>query len=168
MSATDFAALMKAEYKAQKQQQKSEDIIEFIRSNWPIFCAKRRDMDDAVEQLGVTLPYSVDSLCSLLAMPADVWFKRSPVADITKAVLNFKDSAFHKLFEQCRNASTNGEACLFIVAGTQSLVITNMQTSIPDNCMVCYYKTPDENENDIHIFKAKEANVRLATLFQND
>ena len=151
-----------AAYKQQKRQQKSDDIIDFISTNWRLFVPCRADMVAVTSQLGSQLPYSVDALCDALAIPTNVYFKRSPVSDIGGTLLNFEQSKLFDLFQKCKQASSNREACLFIVAGQKSICITNMQTHF-ETCKYDFWYR--DSDNEIHIFKAIEAQTRLPNLF---
>lgn len=164
----EMAAAMRASMKTQRAQQKSEDIIDFIRSNWRFFCRSKGEMEEYVHSMGSNgVPYGVDSLCDMLGIPTNVFFKRSPVKDIGGAILDFRKSKLFELFTNCSlNMNSNSHlACLFVVAGKKSIVITNMQTTVPDQGMVCY--TPSSSGYDIHIFKAEEAPLRLPNLFNH-
>lgn len=151
--------------KQQKKAQRSDDIITFITDNWKIFSPNNRGaMIEAYRSLGRDVTYSVDSLCDALGIPSNVYFKRSPVADIGGAILNFENSSLLKLFDTCVEKSERGEVCLFIVAGTKSICITNMQTHFEEAVLDIKFKRP---ESEIHIFKAKDASHRLRNLFNH-
>lgn len=154
---------LKEAVKQQRREQKSDDIIMFISSNWRIFSRQgKAGMNNAMEMLGRDVPYKVDSLCDLLGIPDNVYFKRSPVADIGGALLNFPGSSLLKLFEACVAQSANREACLFVVAGQKSICITNMQTRFEEAVYDFFYRHPDY---EIHVFKAADAVHRLKNLF---
>lgn len=162
-------ASIKANYRQQAKQQKSDDIIEFIKTNWKLFTARRSEMAAAVQSLGSPgIPYSVDGLCDVLGIPTNVYFKRSPVKDIGSAILGFQNNKLRDIFQKCLAVqdATEKEICLFIVAGLKSICITNMATSYGDCGMLCYL--PMGFENDIHIFKVADAPYRLPQLFQHD
>lgn len=173
---TDRTALMqamrdnlKANYRQQAKQQKSDDIIEFIKTNWKLFTASRGEMLTAVQSLGSNgIPYSVDGLCDALGIPDNVLFKRSPVKDIGAAILDFRKNKLWDIFQKCLEVRgvTQKEICLFVVAGKKSICITNMATSYGDLGMLCYL--PMGSENDIHIFKAADAPYRLPYLFKHE
>ena len=161
---------IKANYKQQAKQQKSDDIIEFIKSNWKLFTARRSDMVTAVQSLGSPgVPYSVDGLCDVLGIPSNVLFKRSPVKDVGNAILDFPKTKLFELFRKCIEVRdvTDQEICLFVVAGLKSIVITNMSTSYCCGGMLCYFPM-GSRENDIHIFKAADAPYRMPQLFKHD
>ena len=42
----DMAAAMRTSMKTQRAQQKSEDILDFIRSNWRFFCCSKGEMEE--------------------------------------------------------------------------------------------------------------------------
>ena len=160
---------IKRSYQQQAKQQKSDDIIEFIKSNWKLFTARRSDMVTAVQSLGSPgVPYSVDGLCDVLGIPSNVLFKRSPVKDVGNAILDFPKTKLFELFRKCIEVRdvTEQEICLFVVAGLKSIVITNMSTSYCGG-MMCYLPT-GSHESDIHIFKAADAPYRLPQLFKHD
>lgn len=158
---------MQANYRQQAKQQKSDDIIEFIKSNWKFFVSRRGEMTTAVQSLGTSgQPYSVDGLCDVLGVPTNVLFKRSPVKDIGAAMLDFPNSQLWKLFMKCSEA-VGSEICLFIVAGTKSICITDMQTRMEPGTMLIHFVPAIESVQDIHIFKAKEAPERLPNLFNH-
>ena len=151
-----------AAYKQAKREQKSNDIIDFIETNWKLFVSKRADMAAAREQIGTTLPATVDAFCDLLAIPNFVYFKRSPVADIGGALLDFGKSKLFELFTKCASSQPSHEAVLFIVAGKKSICITNMQTTFETT----NYDFRYWNENlEVHVFKATDAPLRLPNLF---
>ena len=172
---TDRTALMqamrdnlKANYRQQAKQQKSDDIIEFIKTNWKLFAASRGEMLTAVQSLGSNgIPYSVDGRCDVLGIPDNVLFKRSPVKDVGAAILDFKKNKLWDIFQKCLEVRdvTQKEICLFVVAGLKSIAITNMQTQYTGS-MLCYL--PMGGENDIHIFKAADAPYRLPYLFKHE
>jgi hypothetical protein len=63
---------------------------------------------------------------------------------------------------KCKDASRNKEACLILVAGRKSIVITNMQTSFD----LCQYDIWFKNgEDELHIFKIDDAPMRLPNIF---
>lgn len=149
-------------YKQVKREARSNDIIDFIESNWKLFSATRGAVSAAKAQLGQQTTYSVDAFCDLLGIPTFVYFKRSPVVDIGGALLDFGKSKLLELFKKCMTAQTNHEAVLFVVAGKKSLCITNMQT---------HFETTNydfrfwDDTTEIHVFKAADAQLRLPNLF---
>lgn len=163
---TDFMATMEEAYAKQKKQQKSDDIIGFIKAHWSFFCSRRTDMTNAVEMLGSQVAYTVDALCDQLGIPDNVFFKRSPVVDVSGAILNFERSKLMELFVQCCASSKNGEACLFVVSGKKSIIITNMQTSFYPGAFIMYFKSLGEMP-DIHVFGVEDAPKRLPNLFDH-
>ena len=158
-----FLAAVGQAYKQQKRIQKSDDILTWIEENWKLFCFKKAQMTAAVSQLGQKVPYTVDSLCDLLAIPNNVYFKRSPVADIGGTLLSFEGSKLFELFQKCQQVA--GECCLFVVAGKKSICITNMQTHF-ENCKYDFWYR--DGSTEIHIFKATEVNDRLPNLFNKE
>ena len=158
-------ASIKANYRQQAKQQKSDDIIEFIKTNWKLFTARRSEMSTAVQSLGSPgIPYSVDGLCDVLGIPPNVYFKRSPVKDVGAAILDFPNTKLYDIFEKCAEANPDEQVCLFVVAGQKSICITNMPIQYPPDDVICYLPARD----DIHIFKATEAMYRLPQLFEHD
>lgn len=149
-------------YRKQKGIQKSDDIINFISTNWKLFVPTRSDMVTITSQLGGQIAYTVDALCDALGVPENVYFKRTPVVDIGGTLLNFEKSKLLDLFRKCREVSENGEACLFVVAGQKSICITNMQTQT-ETCNYDFWYRDDKDE--IHVFRAAEAQNRLPNLF---
>lgn len=149
-------------YKQEKRLQKSNDIIQFIQANWKLFTRTRSEMSGAVSQLGNQLPYTVDALCDTLGVPNNVFFKRSPVKDVADAIINFPTSPLLELFMKCKAASRNGEACLVLVAGRKSIVITNMQTNFDVAQYDIWFRNGDD---ELHIFKIADANFRLPNIF---
>lgn len=157
-----FMADMKAAYQQEKRQQKSNDIIQFIVDHWKLFARSRSEMSAVTRQLGNQLPYTVDALCDALGLPTYLFFKRSPVKDVAGAILSVPGSSLLELFLKCKAVTSNGEACLVLVAGAKSIVITNMQTNF-DNCQYdIWYRC---NDDEIHIFHIKDAALRLPKLF---
>lgn len=156
---------IKRGYQQQAKQQKSDDIIEFIKTNWKLFTARRSEMTAAVQSLGSPgTPYSVDGLCDVLGIPPNVYFKRSPVKDVGAAILDFPNTKLYEIFEKCAEANPDEQVCLFVVAGKKSICITNMPIQYPPDDVICYLPARD----DIHIFKASEAFYRLPQLFEHD
>ena len=149
-----------AAYKEEKRKQRSNDIIDFIAANWRFFTPTRSAMNAIVSQLGQQVPYTVDAFCDQLGIPSNVYFKRSPVADIGATLLDFEGSKLFELFQGCLKA--HREACLFVVAGKKSVVITNMQLHFET---VRYDFRYWDGDNEIHVFKASEAAERLPNLF---
>lgn len=163
----DPAAVMAAFKKVmagEKRARKSDEIIDFITDNWQLFTATKKQMREAKSQLGTSTDYSVDALCDLLGIPNNVFFKRSPVVDVSGALLDFANSKLMKLFIDCC-AKSRGVACLVLVAGTKSVCITNMQTAYPAGSMVMYYKPLDQDAPDIQIFGMNDAPNRLPRIF---
>lgn len=157
---TAFIKGIKSQYAVQAKQKKSDDIIQFIEANWKMFVPIRRMMTDTIMRLGRDVSYSVDSLCDLLGIPNNVYFKRTPVADIGGAILDFETSKLLELFNECRKH--HDEVCLVVVAGKKSICITNMQTAFD----LCKYDIKYKAEDvEIHIFKAKDMPIRLPKLF---
>jgi hypothetical protein len=154
-------------YAQQKKLVKSDDIIDFIKTNWRFFCSNRNEMKNALDMLGVQVPYTVDALCDQLGIPSNVFFKRSPVKDVSGALLKFGDSKYMELFLKCCQNSDNGEACVFVVAGKHSIVITNMQTSFNPGELIMYYKSAGDHA-DIHIFPYADAPSRMPNLFYHN
>ena len=176
---TDRTALMqamrdnlKANYRQQAKQQKSDDIIEFIKANWKLFTASRGEMLTAVQSLGSSgsFPYSVDGLCDTLGIPSNVYFKRSPVKDVGNAILDFPKTKLYEIFQKCKQAQEDNEynackyICLFVVAGKKSICITDFPIEYPSDDIICYLPATD----DIHIFKAADAMYRLPHLFKHE
>ena len=162
-----FRAGLQNGYKQQRGMQKTDDIIEFIKSNWKFFSSTKAEVQKAAEAMGANgIEYSVDSLCDQLGVPENVFFKRSPVKDIGKAILNFRKSKLFELFLNCCKEKFGNEACVFVVAGKSSIVITNMQTRMENADLLCYIRSAG-TVNDIHIFRADEAPTRLPTLFNH-
>ena len=157
-----FMSDMRAAYQQERRQQKSNDIIQFITEHWKLFARSRSEMSAVTSQLGNQLPHTVDALCDALGLPTNVFFKRSPVKDVAAAILNFPSSQLLELFQKCKAVVKNGEACLVLVAGQKSIVITNMQTSF-DNCKYDIWYRCDDDE--IHIFHIRDAAMRLPNLF---
>lgn len=157
-----FLGDLGAAYKEEKRKQRSDDIVEFIRANWRFFAPTRAAMSAAYSQLGQQVPYTVDALCDQLGIAANVYFKRSPVADIGGTLLDFEGSKLFELFQKCISAQKGREACLFVVAGKKSICITNMQLHFET---VKYDFRYWDGDNEIHIFKASEAAERLPNLF---
>lgn len=162
-------ARIKRSYQQQAKQQKSDDIIEFIKTNWKLFTARRSEMAAAVQSLGSPgIPYSVDGLCDVLGIPTNVYFKRSPVKDIGAAILNFKSSKLMELFLKCTEAQNGNDVCMFVVAGKSSICVTDMQTNMEGGMMLIHLRPPIEFIQDIHIFTVADAPYRLPHLFQHD
>ena len=150
-------------YKQQRGLQKTDDIIDFIKTHWKLFCRSRNEMMAAANAMGTNgIKYGVDSLCDQLAVPGNIFFKRSPVKDIGKAILNFRKSKLFEMFLGCCRPEFGNEACVFVVAGQSSIVITNMQTHLDNADLLCYIRS-NGTANDIHIFRADEAPLRLPT-----
>lgn len=158
-----FFSDIQAGLKQQRAARKSDDIIEFIESHWRFFVSRRREMKEALAQLGTPqFPYTVDSLCDLLGIPDNVYFKRLKCADVGAEVLSFGTSKLLKTFEDCL-AMGHREVLLFAVAGKKSICVTNMQTSFAEGQFICYIKR-GENDRDIHLFLADQAQERLPSL----
>jgi hypothetical protein len=152
--------------KRQSRNRKSDDIIEFIKKYWRLFCSSRYDMRNAVEQLGTTVPYSVDALCDLLGVPTNVLFKKVKVIDTSAALLDFEKSELFNQFVNLCQSFKSGEVCLFAVAGQRSLIITNMQTDYVEGRMHLLFKSMG-NLPDIHVFRPEDAPLRIPTLFDH-
>lgn len=153
-------------YKEQKRLVKSDEIITFIKENWRLFCSTRSAMKNALDMLGTQVEYTVDALCDQLGIPPNVFFKRSPVKDVTWAILDFENSPFMQMFIKCCNQSQNGEACLFVVAGLKSIIITNMQTHFNPGSMIMYFKSMGDMP-DIHVFSVRDAANRMPNMFDH-
>ena len=156
-----FMSDLGAAYKEQKRKERSNDIIEFIRANWRFFAPSRAAMNAAYSQLGQNgIPFTVDGLCNQLGIPTNIYFKRSPVADIGGTLLDFEASKLFELFKSC--LKHHREACMFVVAGKKSVCITNMQQHFET---VRYDFRYWDGDLEVHVFKATEAAERLPNLF---
>ena len=144
-----------------KKQQKTDDIIHFIRDNWRLWTDDRGEMQLAVSQLYRDNDVTVEHLAMLLGIPDGVYFKRVKQVDIARAVLDFPGSGLFDVFMKCIDMRKSAEACLFAVAGKQALVITNMQTDYIPGKMHHFFKSM-RNAKDIHLFMATEAAERMS------
>ena len=143
------------------KQQKTDDIIAFIKHNWKLWSDDRNEVNMAVNQLYRDDDISVEHLSVLLGIPDGVFFKRVKREDITKAWLDFPKSFLFDTFLQCVDMRKSAEACLFAVCGKNALVITNMQTSRVPGKMHLFFSSM-RNAKDIHLFMADEAPERMA------
>ena len=159
-----FMSAIATAMRRQKREQKSDDIIEFLKAHWDWFFYRRSSMLQLMDGMGNQFPATVDAFCDQLGIPENVWFKRTPINDIKQLYLTFETSRAKKLFIDCVNKSRNHEACLFLVTGKSSMCITNMQTTFPPGRLICYQKSTGDLP-DIHIFKANEVPLRLPNLF---
>ena len=167
MADLDIEAFMGAIAKSmrnQRREQKSDDIIEFLKTHWQWFFASKHEMTELVDNMGRQFPATVDAFCDQLGVPDNVWFKRAPAVDIRQLYVKFDKSRAKRLFVDCVEKSSNKEACLFLVAGQSSMCITNMQTHFEPGYMVCYFKSFGDLP-DIQLFKADEVPIRLPNLF---
>ena len=160
-----FMDALSSAMRRQKREQKSDDIIEFLKAHWNWFFHRRRDMLQLLDGMGSQFPATVDAVCDQLGVPENVWFKRTPINEIKQLYLNFETSKARKLFINCVEKSRNHEACLFLVTGQSSMCITNMQTTFPPGRLICYHKSTGALP-DIHLFKANELPIRLPNLFK--
>ena len=157
-----FNALSKSMGK-QKRQQRSDDIIDFITDHWYLFASSRAVVRDIKNRMGRDFPYTVDSLCDQLSIPANIFFKRCTAMELRGLFINFMTSKLRTVFIQCAKQSPDGEVCLFLVAGKSSLCVTNMQTSFEPGMMITYYKSTGELP-DIHMFRVEDLPRRLPRL----
>jgi hypothetical protein len=163
-SVSAVMSAFKKELASVKRAKRSDEIINFISDNWRLFTATKAQMREAKSQLGTSTEYTVDAFCDLLGIPDTVLFKRSPVADVAGALLDFPKSKLMQLFiDSCVQRRT--AICLILVAGQKSVCITNMQTEYPVGSMVMYYKATDNSTADIQIFSIDDAAKRLPRLF---
>ena len=148
----------------QRKEQKSDDIIKYIRTNWKLFCSRRSEMEQHMRGLGTIYPYSVDALCDQLGLPDNVFFKKYKVTDTSIALLRFPKSKIFDDFQACCVQVPSAEALLFAVAGNSTIIVTNMQTSYFEGQMHLFFKSLGALP-DIHIFAPENAPERIPTLF---
>jgi len=144
-----------------RKQQKTDDIIRFIRSSWRLWTDDRNDLEMAVSQLHRDNDVSVEHLAMLLGIPDGVYFKRVKQTDVARALLDFPKSDLFEIFLKCVDMRKSAEACLFAVTGKEALVITNMQTDYVPGKMHHFFKSM-RNAKDIHLFMSAEAPERLS------
>lgn len=149
-----------------RQEQKSNEIIKFIRKNWKLFCADRGLMENSIREMGIEGTYSVDSLCDLVGVPDNVFFKKFKVVDNSVALLRFPKSKLFDAFQKCCQMVPSAECLMFAVAGDNTLIVTNMQTSYVEGKMHLFFKSLGVLP-DIHIFSPADAKERIPQIFDH-
>lgn len=144
-----------------KKQQKTDDIIRFIRATWKLWTDNRSDLELAISQLYRDEDVSVEHLATLIGIPEGVFFKRVKQTDVARAILDFPKSDLFDVFLKCVDMRKSAEACLFAVTGKEALVITNMQTDYVPGKMHHFFKSM-RNAKDIHLFMSAEAPERMS------
>ena len=165
--------VFRQEVKQARKQQKSDDIITFMRKNWKLFCSSKQYMDMCVEELVNRHELSVTALADSLGLPKYVMFKKVKVIDTAKTLLHFKTSSLYKLFCDTRDKMTNSGRgmflCLFVVAGDHTMVITNLTCRRVPGLVHMFVADPDNDEYvDINIMPSEDLPLRLPTLFNHE
>ena len=158
----DVLDMFKQGLKEARRQQKSDEIVTFIRAHWKFFCQSRASMDTLCEELEQHQDLSPTALADALGLPSCLVFKRVKVVDTAKTILHPLKSALFKLFLE--QVEKRGKVCLLAVAGEHSFVITNLKTErVPG---LVHISVPDvEGVGDVSIFLADDAPYRLPSVF---
>ena len=158
-----FANDVKESIKARK----SEDILDFIRKNWKLFCTTRQQMDIIAEELSQRGELTVTNLCDALCLPDYVVFKKAKIVDTAGLVMRPKTSALYKLFKKTlEQRAPSRLLCLIVVAGEHTVAISNLRASKAAPGKVNMSITAEEDgEDDIHIIPYTDLQDRYPTLF---
>ena len=161
-----FANDVKESIKARK----SEDILEFIRKNWRLFCATRQQMDMICEELVQRGELTVSALCDALCLPDHVVFKKAKVVDTAGLVMRPRTSALFKLYKRTlEQRAPSRLLCLIVVAGEHTVAISNLRASKAAPGKVNMFITAeDEDMDDIHIIPYTDLAERYPTLFTHE
>lgn len=146
-----------------EKERKSDDIVQFMRTNWKLFCSSRRRMEDACEDLYQRDDLNPTALAEALRLPECVLFKKVKVVDTAKTLLRLKSSDLYKTFTGLQRVKDGQDTCLLVVAGGHTLVMTNMATSLPPGYVDVRIK--DENDRFVSVFPAEDAQARLPLVF---
>ena len=163
-----FLEAFKQGLKEAKKQRKTDDILEFMKKNWKLFCSSKAEMDSLVDEMYQQGGGSVDRLADMLGLPETVLFKKVKLVDTADMLLNLMKSPMYKLFLGQREKSPHlaHGLCIFFVAGDHTLVMTDMSTErVPG---LVHISIPDEDlGGSLEVFKASEAPLRLPRLFNH-
>jgi hypothetical protein len=145
------------------KERKSDDIVQFIRTNWKLFCSSRRRMEDVCEDLSQRDDLNPTALADALGLPDCILFKKVKVVDTAKTLLRLKSSELYKTFTGLQRVKDGQETCLLVVAGGHTLVMTNMSTKLPPGYVDV--RINDENDRCVSVFPAEDAPARLPLVF---
>lgn len=149
--------------KQAKREQKSDDIVQYMRDHWKLFCSSRKEMESICEELGQRGDLSPTALADALGLPDCILFKKVKVVDTAKTLLRLKTSDLYKTFTGLKRVQDGQDTCLLVVAGGHTLVMTNMRPELPPGLVDIRIK--DEEGRAISVFPADDAPQRLPRVF---
>ena len=158
-----LAEQFKAGLRQAKKEQKSDDIVQFMRDNWKLFCSSRKRMDNICEELEQQGQLNPTALSAALDLDERILFKRVKIVDTADAMLNLPKSDLYKTFIGLDRVKNHKEACLIAVAGKFSSVLTDMATVLPEGTVELRMKESDGRY--ITLFRVGDAARRMPALF---
>lgn len=168
--ADDLAARMRQELRQANAARKSDDIVQFIRDRWSLFCSSRRMMDNICEELDQQNDLTPTALCAALSVDPAVVFRKSKLAESAEAVLDYPKSAVCKAFEKAvEKRCANGveqDLCMLVVAGARTIVVTNVEPKPVEGAWHMTYV--NASGRDVYVFKAEHLEARLPAIFSKD
>lgn len=168
-SSDGFLAAFKKGLNEARRQRKTDDILEFIRNNWRLFCSSKARMDSLFEEMHQQGGCSVDVIADMLGLPEGVLFKKVKTTDVADLFLHTKTSALFKLFQKKRDLAGPGVRGLliFFVAGESTVVVTDMAEVRTAPGLVHLSVPSEDTGTKIEVFRAEDAPLRLPLLFDH-
>lgn len=164
---SELSAMFRAGLRREARQRKSDDLVEFMRSEWRLFAPSRKAMDSLCEELAQRDDLSVDALCEALKVPEYVLFRKVKVAETARTLLRFATSESYKAFnrerEKARADHRAPGLCLFLVAGDHTLVLTNLR--VEEVTGLLSVRMPEAVGLGVSVFPASDAPARMSWLF---
>lgn len=156
----------KSELAAAKKQRKTDDILDFMRSNWRLFCPSRSQLEIIWEELEQQGNLNPTVLADALGVPDCVMFKKLKVVETAKAILKLPKSQLYKTFQSTKQKLNGRGLCLIAVAGEHTLVVTDLHTERVPGLVHMEYIT--EEGDTINVFPADDAPSRMPTIFKRE
>lgn len=165
--ADDLATRMRKELKQANEARKSDDIVQFMRDKWSLFCSSKRMMDSICEELEQQGELTPTGLSEALDIDPAVMFRKSKLTESAEAVLDYPKSAvckaFEKTVEKQRLHGVEQDLCLLVVAGARTIVVTNIEPRPVEGTWHMTYV--NAKGRDVYVFKAEQLQARLPTIF---
>lgn len=128
MASPEALAAFKKGLRNASKQRKSDDIVEFMRAHWRMFCSSRNTMLLICKELEQQGDLTPGALADALGVDRMVRFKKVKMVDMAKLVINPANHPLYRKFKELEAVSKDGLVLVF-VCGERSLVMTN--TSVP-------------------------------------
>lgn len=156
------------------RERDSEGVLEWIIGNPRVLGVSRSRMSLLSEELRQHDDLSVSSLCEALGLPECLLFRKAKLPDAAKLAMSPLASPLYRKFVKAvaerrkeSGKDCDPELCVIVVAGTRSMVITNLiPRTVPG--LVHVYVPAEEGHEDIHIFPVADAAARLPRIFNKE